>query len=56
MRDGPEDVEHELSSGGCCVDPLLEADQVDLSGLKVIDGFQQLLERAAQSIKADRPT
>ena len=34
----------ELSGGGCRVDPLLEADQVDLSGLEVIDGFEKLLE------------
>ena len=39
MSDGPEDMEDELSGGGCRVDPLLEADQVDLSGLEVIDGF-----------------
>lgn len=53
MRDGPEDVEHELSSSGCCVDPFFEADQVDLSGFEVVDGFQEFLERAPQSIEAD---
>ena len=53
MRDGSEDVEYEFASGRCRVDPLLKADQVDLSGLEIIDGFQQLLERAPQSIKAD---
>ncbi len=44
MRNGSEDVEYEFASGGCRVDPLLEADQVDLSGLEVINGFQKLLE------------
>ena len=53
MRDGPEHVEYEFASGRCRVDPLLKADQVDLSGLEIIDGFQQLLERAPQTIKAD---
>ena len=33
MRNGPEDVEYEFASGGCRVDPLLKADQIDLSGL-----------------------
>lgn len=42
MRNGPEDMEYEFASGGCRVDPLLEADQIDLSGLEVIDGFQKL--------------
>ena len=43
MRYGPEDVEHELSS--CCrVDPLLEADQIDLFGFEVVDGFKEFLK------------
>ena len=42
--DGPEHVEYEFASGGSRIDPLLEADQVDLSGLEVINGFQKLLE------------
>ena len=45
MRNGPEDMEHELSGGGSRIDPLLEADQVDPSGLEVIDSFQKLFER-----------
>ncbi|SFD34791.1 hypothetical protein SAMN04488094_1402 [Tropicimonas isoalkanivorans] len=53
MRNGPKDVEHEFSSGWCCIDPFLEADQVDLSGFEVVDGFQKFLERAPQSIEAD---
>lgn len=44
MRNGPEDMEHELSGGGSRIDPLFEADQVDLSGLEVINGFQKFLE------------
>ena len=53
MRNGPEHMEHELSGCGCRVDPLLEADEVDLSGFEVVDGFQKFLERAPQSIEAD---
>ena len=53
MRNGPEDMEHELTGRGCRVDPFLEADQIDLSGLEVIDGFQKFLERTAQAIEAD---
>ena len=53
MRNGAEDMEHELSCGGCRVNPFLEADQIDLSGFEVIDGFQELLERAPQAIEAD---
>jgi len=53
MRNGSEDVEYEFARGGCRVYPLLETDQVDLSGLEVIDGFQKFLQRAAQAIEAD---
>ncbi|PKQ11721.1 MAG: hypothetical protein CVT70_12310, partial [Alphaproteobacteria bacterium HGW-Alphaproteobacteria-1] len=45
--------EHEFSGGGCRIDPLLEADQIDLSGFEAVDGFQEFLERAPQPIKAD---
>ena len=44
MSNGPEDMEHEFTGRGCRVDPLLKADQIDLSGLEVIDGFQKLFE------------
>ena len=53
MRDSAEDLEHQLSCGGRCVDLLLKADQVDLSGFEVIDCFQQLLERPAQAVESD---
>ena len=53
MSNGPEDVKYEFASGGCRVDPFFEADQVDLSCLEVIDGFQKLFERTAQAIEAD---
>ena len=53
MRNGPEHVEYEFSSGGCGIDPLLEADEVDLSGFEAVDGFQEFLERAPQAIEAD---
>lgn len=53
MRNGSEDVEYEFASGGCGVDPLLKADQIDLSGFEVIDGFQKFLERAPQAVETD---
>ncbi len=53
MRNGPEHVKYEFSSGGCRIDPLLEADEVDLSGFEAVDGFQEFLERAPQAIEAN---
>jgi hypothetical protein len=53
MRNSAKYMEHELTSGGCRVDPFLEADQVDPSGLEVVDGFQKFLERAPQALEAD---
>ena len=53
MRNGAEDMEHQLTCGGRRVDPLLQADQVDLSRVEVIDRFQQLPERPAQAIEPD---
>lgn len=53
MHNGPEHVEYEFSSGGCRVDPLIEADEVDLSDFEAADGFQEFLERAPQAIEAN---
>ena len=52
MRDGAEDVEHELAGGRGGVEALLEADQVDATGLEVVDGLEQLPERAPQTVGA----
>lgn len=53
MRNGAEDMEHQFTCGGRCVDPLLQADQIDFSGLEVIDRFEQFLERPTQTIEPD---
>ena len=52
VRDGAENVKHELAGGRGGVEALLEADQVDTSGLEVVDGLEQLPERAAQTVEA----
>ena len=46
-------MEHELAGGRGGVEALLEADQVDAAGLETVDGFEQLPERAAESVEAD---
>jgi len=53
MRNGAKYMEHEFPGGGCCVDPFFEADEIDLFGLEVVDGFQEFLERASQAIEVD---
>jgi len=53
MRNGPEDMKYELPGGRGCVNPFLEADQIDLSSLEAVDGFQKFLERAPQAIESD---
>ena len=37
LRNGPKDVEHQLARSGGSIDPLLQADQIDLSGFYVCD-------------------
>ena len=37
LRNGPEDMEQQLACGGGCINPLLQADQIDLSGFDVRD-------------------
>ena len=49
MRNGPEDMKYELPGGRGCVNPFLEADQIYLSGLEAVDGFQKFLERGVDS-------
>ena len=51
VRDGAEDVEHELAGGRGGVKTLLEADQVDATGLELVDGLEQLPERASHTVE-----
>ena len=51
LHNGSKDMEQQLACGGGCIDPLLQADQIDLSAFEVLDGFQQFLERSSKSIK-----
>ena len=51
MRNRTEDVEYELAGGRRGVEALLEADQVDAAGLEAVDGFEQLAQRASQTVE-----
>ena len=51
LHNGSKDMEHQLACGGGCIDPLLQADQIDFPAFEVLDGFQQFLERSSRSIK-----
>ena len=51
VRDGTEDVEHELAGGRGGIETLLEADQVDAAGLEAVNGFEQLAQRASQTVE-----
>ena len=51
MRDGAEDVEHELASRGRGVEVLLEADKVDAKCVELVHGLEQLLERTAEAVE-----
>ena len=53
LRNGSEDMEHQLARSGGCIDPLLQADQIDLSAFAVLDGVQQFRERSSKSIKSN---
>ena len=52
-RDGPEDMEHGISGGGCRVDPFPGADRVDLSGPEAVDGPMEFPGRAARAVGPD---
>ena len=52
-RDGPEDMEHGISGGGCRVDPFPGADRVDLSGPEAVDGPMEFTGRAVRAVGAD---
>ena len=52
VRDRPENVEHELAGGRGGVEALLEADQVDATGLEAVDSLEQLAKRASQSVES----
>ena len=51
VRDGTEDVEHELAGGRGGIEMLLEADQVDAASLQAVDGLEQLAQRASQTVE-----
>ena len=53
LRNGSKDMEHQFACGGGCIEPLLQADQIDLPDFEVLDGFQQFLERSSKSIKSN---
>ena len=44
MGDGSEDVEDQLTGGGCRVDPFFEADQPNILCLQVLDGLKQFFQ------------
>ena len=47
LRNGSQDMEHQLASGGDCIDALL---WTDLSAIEVLADFLQFLERSSKSI------
>ena len=48
MRDGTEDVEHELAGGRRGVEAILEAHEMDATGLEVGNDLEEFLERAPE--------
>ena len=53
MGDRSKDMEHQFAGGRGRVDALLEADEVDVVRLEVLDRFEQFLERATEAVEAD---
>ena len=51
MRDRTKDVEYELAGGRGGIEALLEADQVNVASLEVVNGFEQLSQRASQTVE-----
>ena len=53
MGNCPEDMEYQLAGGRGRVDAFLEADQVDVVRLEVLDRFEQFLEGAPEADDAE---
>jgi len=45
-------MEHQLAGGGSRIDAFLEADQVDVVRLEVLDRLEELSEGASESVQA----
>ena len=52
MGDCSKDMEHQFAGGRGRVDAFLEADEVDVVRLEVLDRFEQFLERAPKAVEA----
>ena len=53
MGDRSKDMEHQFAGGRGRVNAFLEADQVDVVCLEVLDRFEQFLEGAPKAVEAD---
>ena len=53
MRNGAEDMEHQLPCRRGRINAFLQADQIDFPCLEGINGFQQFFERPSQAIEPD---
>ena len=46
-----DEVDHEAAGGGCCVDGLVEAAEVDASTGEVVNGGHEMRERASEAVE-----
>ena len=51
MGDCSKDMEHQFAGGRSRIDAFLEADQVDVACLEVLDSFEQFLERTPEAVE-----
>ena len=52
MSDCSKDMEHQFAGGRGRIDAFLEADEVDVVCLEVLDRFEQFLERTPEAVEA----
>ena len=52
MGDRSKDMEHQFAGDRSRIDAFLEADQVDVACLEVLDRFEQFLERTPEAVEA----
>ena len=52
MGDCSKDMEHQFAGGRGRIDAFLEADEVDVVRLEVLDRFEQFLERTPEAVEA----
>jgi hypothetical protein len=51
LRDRADDMKEKLTAGGCRINALGVADEIDPQGTELVQAFNEVLQRAGESIE-----